>query len=78
MALTATLDRATYAPGDRMTLTVHRGVAGTPTNVTVVETGGSTVAVSATTVSPLTVTDASHTWAKASDDGTTAVYTATA
>jgi hypothetical protein len=89
----ATLDKASYATGDTMTLTIVRsatatteaalnlavnatgadGTQATPINVT------ATIEVTSPEASTVGVTDDSgRQWAQASDDGTTAVWTATA
>lgn len=84
--LSASLDSATYAKGDLMTLTVTYGDADQETlaiTVSVTDSSGNTtgpVGVSAV-IDPLTleVTDASgRTWAKVSDTGMVAVFQATA
>lgn len=85
--LHASLDRATYAPGDLMTLTVTYGdpdnTDGTVTVIVTDKAGGtSEPAVVAYTIADqvtLEVADTgSRTFAKVSDNGTVAVFTATA
>lgn len=78
MALTGTLDKTQYDPGNTMTLTVHRAVAERPVTVTITEADGATATVTAEVREPLTVSDPDRTWAVKSDDGSTAVYTSTA
>lgn len=85
MALAAQLDKTTYNVGDTMTLTVTTDPGERePTNpITVHVDAGplGTVDLTGTLVEPqiaLSVTDPDRTWTAQSDDGTTAVYTATA
>lgn len=76
--LTATLDKAAYNTGQVMTLTVKR--SSVTDNVTVsLDSLGITAKAVATITFAVTVTDdQGKTWTKVSDDGATAVYTATA
>ena len=77
MALTATLDKPQYAPGDLMTLTVvsdKRLVSDTID----VQAAGDDAKVTTIVQAGVTVTDPNRTWTVQSDDGKTAVYTATA
>jgi hypothetical protein len=60
--VTATLDRSTYAPGDRMELTVVYAAPGSQPN---------TAALAVTD-------DSHRTWTYVSDDGATAVFRAVA
>ncbi|KKJ98518.1 hypothetical protein [Micromonospora sp. HK10] len=84
--VTASLNAATYAPGDQMTLTVSYADPDTRAlTVTVVVTdaqGNSSAPVRATAViDPLAITvsdDAGRTWTKLSDTGSVAVYRAVA
>ncbi len=85
--LTASLDKATYAPGAKMTLTVSYADADNDTgSITVVVTDAAgnksdpvTVPYSVADPVTLSVTDDSgHTFTKVSDAGGVAVYTATA
>ncbi|MEU6074709.1 hypothetical protein [Micromonospora sp. NPDC047074] len=84
--VTASLNAATYSPGDQMILTVTYGDADTkPVTVTIVVTdaqGNSSAPVKVTAViDPLTVTvtdDSGRTWTRASDNGSVAVYRAVA
>jgi len=85
MALTASLDKTTYSPGDTMTLTVHtdpgdRQHTGTIAGTVHVDglTDGTYTAQIVFPNKPITITDPAVTWKLKSDDGTTAVYTATA
>ena len=80
-SVSASLDKTTYAPGELMTLTVDYTVD--PLTVTVVVDGlGGTsgpVVVPPVKVRRVTVADsAGKTWVLVSDDGSRAVYTATA
>lgn len=85
--VTASLNKASFAPGDTMTLTVTYADpdnrSGTVT-VTVTDTGGGSSApasVGYVIADPVTiaVTDSlNHTFTKQSDTGAVAVYTATA
>ncbi|MFC8619758.1 hypothetical protein ACFT9M_25575 [Micromonospora purpureochromogenes] len=84
--VTASLNAATYSPGDQMILTVTYGDPDTrPLTVTVVVTdaqGNSSAPVKVTAViDPLTITvtdDSGRTWTRASDNGSVAVYRAVA
>ncbi|MEH1055373.1 hypothetical protein V6U89_09210 [Micromonospora sp. CPCC 206171] len=84
--VTASLNAATYSPGDQMTLTVTYGDPDTrPLTVTVVVTdaqGNSSAPVKVTAViDPLTLTvtdDSGRTWTRVSDNGSVAVYRAVA
>src|SRR5688572_30897009 len=75
-AVTATLDRATYAPGDTMTLTVDYSVPAesrVAAAVTLDVLGASRQATVAAPVMRLTVADPDRAWSQVSDDGATAV-----
>lgn len=81
----ASLNKATYAPGETMTLTVNYGDPDRRTDtvtITVTDSTGLTGTASTTLVmDPLTlaVSDSSgRVWAKQSDTGSVAVYTAVA
>jgi hypothetical protein len=88
----ATLDKDTYAAGDPMTLTVVRSASTTTERTDTLTVGATAGDASAPTVSAsLTVTltspeastvsvsdDSGRTWTQVSDDGATAVLTATA
>ncbi|MEH0820983.1 MULTISPECIES: hypothetical protein [unclassified Micromonospora] len=84
--VTASLNAATYSPGDQMTLTVTYSDPDTrPLTVTVVVTdaqGNSSAPVRVTAViDPLTLTvtdDSGRTWTRVSDNGSVAVYRAVA
>lgn len=88
--ISATLDKASYAPGEQMTLTVQYADADNWTRVDTIvitgtdQNGNAAVATIETTVTSedevlLTIEDTSgRTWSKFSDDGSTAVYTSTA
>lgn len=85
MALTAKLDKTTYAPGDTMTLTVTTAAGernvDVPVSVHVEVAGlGGADATAIIDKPPLaiTVVDSSRVWTQQSDDETTAVFTATA
>lgn len=81
MSLTATLDKASYSPGETMTLTaVSSPSRTTDFTVTVNNPMFGSANASGQATAPLTVTDTdtAHTWALQSDNGTTAVWTATA
>jgi hypothetical protein len=83
--LSANLDKASYAPGEIATLTVVYNGGDTKSNVVVVtgtdQDGNAaqvTVVVSVVDRVALTVVDESgREWALQSDDGSTAVFTAT-
>ncbi|MFI7607885.1 hypothetical protein ACIBTV_22465 [Micromonospora sp. NPDC049366] len=84
--VTASLNAASYSPGDPMTLTVTYGDADTrPLTVTIVVTdaqGNSSAPVRvAAVIDPLTLTvtdDSGRDWTRLSDTGTVAVYRAVA
>lgn len=84
--VTASLDRTTYTPGDKMTLTVNYGDTDTQTITITVQATDTTGATSQPTtvvavIDPTTLevtSTPSRTWAKQSDNGTVAVFTATA
>lgn len=90
MAFTASLDKAEYTPGDAMILTVvtdageRATIEKAPATVTVSVDGQDDVVVLGTVNRPgpsLAVRvsdDGSRTWTPLSDDGTTAVFRATA
>lgn len=87
MSLNATFDRASavYAPGDTITLTVTNGPLernnDQPISVTVSVPGlGETVLTGKIDRpdTPVQVTDADRVWTLVSDNGATAVFTATA
>lgn len=85
MALNVSLDKTTYAPGDVMTLTVTTGPGDRESSKTVTGTvhvdGLIDATFNATVALPnkaVTVTDPANVWTVTSDDGNTAVYTATA
>jgi hypothetical protein len=83
--VSASLDKTTYAPGERMTLTVSYGDPDTKTvavTVQVTDAAGNKsgpVTVNAV-IDPLTlvVSDSARSWTKVSDTGAVAVFTATA
>lgn len=78
MALTATLDKASYAPGDTMTLTVVSDKR-IQTAVIDIQSAGDDAKVTTTVQSGIVLTDpAARKWTIVSDDGKTAVYHATA
>lgn len=85
MALTATLDKTTYTPGEPMTLTVttapgERNVD-VPIAVHVEVAGLGGADLTATIDKPplaITVVDSARVWTLKSDDETTAVFTAAA
>lgn len=80
----ASLNKPAYAVGEAMTLTVTYGDADQRTasqTITVADsTGNDVVITTSAIIDPLTVTveDVDRTWAKVSDTGTVAVYTAVA
>lgn len=84
--VSASLDKATYRPGDKMTLTVTYGDPDTKqlkVTIAVTDSAGNVSAPVTVTavIDPLVVavTDASgRVWTKVSDNGSVAVYTATA
>jgi hypothetical protein len=83
--VSASLNKATYVPGEVMTLTVTYGDADTKSvsvTITVKDSAGNTSAPATVTavIDPLTitVTDAARTWTKTSDNGSVATFTATA
>lgn len=84
--VSASLDKTTYALGDTATLTVTYADADTQpltVTITVTDSTGNTsdpVSVTANITDSVTVTvtdDSGRTWAKKSDTGAIAVYTAT-
>lgn len=78
MALTATLDKSGYKPGDKMTLAVVSDKRLQSTTISVAA-GGETVKVTTTVQLPVSLTDSTgRVWTAGADDGKTAVYTATA
>lgn len=76
--LTATLDKAAYNQGDVMTLTVKRSTVTDNVTVSLGTLGITAQAVAQITFSVTVTDDQGKTWTKKSDDGSTAVYTATA
>lgn len=80
--LTASLNKATYAPGENMLLTINYADADSQAvSVTIVvtdSTGNSSAPVTATAfikdTATLTVTETGKTWTKVSDNGAVAVY----
>lgn len=84
--VSASLNRTTYAPGDPITLTVNYGDTDTQSITITVQATDSTGATSEPTtvtavIDPTTLTVTSEpdrTWVKQSDNGTVAVFTATA
>ena len=85
MALNVKLDKATYAPGDRMTLTVTTAAGersqDVPVTVHIDVAGVGSTDVTGTIAkpaAPVAVVDSARVWSQQSDDGTTAVFTATA
>lgn len=78
MALTATLDKPAYNPGDTITLTVVSDKR-LQTSQIDVEAAGDDAKVTTTVQAGIVLTDPSgRKWTVKSDDGKTAVYTATA
>jgi hypothetical protein len=85
MALTASLNKSTYSPGETMTLTVttapgERNVD-VPIAVHVEVAGLGGVDLTGLVDKPplaITVVDSSRVWTPVSDDETTAIFTATA
>lgn len=78
MSLTANLDKATYNPGDTMTLTVvsDKRLQSTALDI---QSAGDDAKVTTTVQAGVTVTDPSgRKWTVKSDDGHTAIYTSTA
>lgn len=90
MALTANLDKATYTTGEKMTLTVKTAAGerdvyqDTPgsAHIDVAGVGSTDVTFilrkKMAGTAPVVVTDPNRGWTAVSDDGATAVYTATA
>ena len=89
MAITATFNKAVYAPGETMTLTVTTSAADrdrfteTPftVNVNVVGVGNADVTAALRQQvedAAVVVTDPDRVWTLGSDDGVKAVFTATA
>lgn len=85
--LSASLDKATYAKGEKMTLTVTYADADNKSltvTVSVTDSAGNqsdpvTIPVNISDKVTVSVTDTdSRTWTKVSDNGSVAVYTATA
>lgn len=85
--VTASLNKATFAPGEAMILTVSYGDADNDAiSVTVVvsDSSGNTsapVVITANIADPVTISvsdDSSHAWTKQSDNGSVAVYRAVA
>lgn len=82
----ASLDQATYAPGETMTLTVTYGDPDTQSltvTVVVTDSAGNPSAPATVTavIDPLTVSvtsEPARTWTQVSDSGSVAVFTATA
>lgn len=78
MALTATLDKASYNVGDTMTLTVVSDKRITSDTIAI-QSAGDDAQVTTTVQAGVVVNDpAGRTWTSESDDGKTAVFTATA
>lgn len=84
--VSASLNKATYVPGEVMSLTVNYADADTQTltvTVTVTDSQGNSSAPSVVTavIDPSTITVSSspaRTWTNQSDNGSVAVYTAVA
>jgi hypothetical protein len=84
--LTASLNKATYAPGENMLLTINYADADNQSvSVTIVVTdaaGNSSAPVTANAfikdAATLTVTETGKVWTKVSDNGAVAVYSRTA
>jgi hypothetical protein len=80
--LTASLNKATYAPGENMLLTINYADADSQSvSVTIVVTDAAgnssapvTVAAFIKDTTTLAVTEAGKTWTKISDNGAVAVY----
>lgn len=78
MALTATLDKASYNAGDTMTLTVVSDKRVSSVSLAIASAGDNAT-VTTTVQAGVTVKDSTgRNWASKSDDGKTAVYTAIA
>lgn len=77
MSLSATLDKASYAPGDTITLTVVSDKRITNTALDV-KAGLEDFKVNITIQSGVWISGDSRVWNLKSDDGKTAVYTAVA
>jgi hypothetical protein len=78
MALTATLNKATFVPGETMTLTVVSDKR-LQSSILDVLAAGDDAKATVTVLAGIVLTDpAGRKWAVASDDGKTAVFTATA
>lgn len=89
MAVVVDLDQEEYTPGEEMVLTVRTDPGERDTSVRVPfsvavnvpgvgEGTASAVLVQPGPLAPVVVTDASRTWTPESDDGATAVFSATA
>lgn len=78
MALTLTLDKPAYAPGDTMTLTAVSDKR-VQSDTIDVQAAGDDAKVTTTVQAGIKVSDSTgRVWTVKSDDGVTAVYTATA
>ena len=79
---TVTLDKTTYTPGQLITATINYTAAslGLTLNASVTDSNGNVIATATATVGPSIVVTSSptRTWTKVSDNGSVAVYTATA
>jgi hypothetical protein len=79
---TVTLDKASYTPGQLMTATVTYTAASTGLTLSanVTDINGNVVATASATIGASVVASSSpaRTWTKVSDNGSTAVFTATA